>query len=84
MIRYNLKPNRRKELQNGMTLKYIADTLGITSTYVIGAFNGKYPLKKPVAASIISLKERVYVGSKECEDFLEYYFTREEGNEINE
>lgn len=78
MIRYNLKPNRRKELQNGMTLKYIADTLGITSTYVIGAFNGKYPLKKPVAASIISLKERVYVGSKECEDFLEYYFTREE------
>lgn len=84
MIRYNLKPNRRKELQNGMTLKYIADTLGITSTYLIGAFNGKYPLKKPVAASIISLKERVYVGSKECEDFLEYYFTREEENKINE
>lgn len=78
MVRYRLKPNRRKELQNGMTLTYIADTLGITSTYVIGAFNGKYPLKKPVAASIISLKERVYVGSKDCEEFLDYYFTREE------
>lgn len=67
-----------------MTLKFIADTLGVTSTYVIGAFNGKYPLKKPMAASIVSLKERVYVGSKDCEKFLDYYFTREEGNEIDE
>lgn len=84
MIRYSLKPSKRKELQNGMTLKYIADTLGITSTYVIGAFNGRFALKKPVAASIISLKERVYVGSKECEKFLDYYFTREEEEGIND
>lgn len=78
MVRYRLKPSKRRELQNGMTLTYIADTLGITSPYIIGAFNGKYALKKPVAASIISLKERVYVGSKDCEEFLDYYFTREE------
>lgn len=81
MISYKLKNDKYEELKGGMTLKYIADTLGITSAYIIGAFNRRYTIKKPVAVSLISLKERVYVGSKECEEFLEYYFTREENKD---
>ena len=80
MVCYRIKENKYEELKGGMTLKYIADTLGISNAYIIGAFNGKHAIKKPIAASLVSFKERVYIGSKECEDFLDYYFTREEEN----
>ena len=83
-ISYRIKDGKEKELKGGMTIKSLSEIIGVTNPYLIGTFNRKNSVKKAVAASLVSFRERVWIGSRECENFLDYYFTREENNNNEE
>lgn len=75
---YRIKEDKKEELKGGMTIRAMAKIIGINNTYLTNILNGFYPCKKNIAFALINLKERVWIGSRECEEFLDYYFVKEE------
>lgn len=78
MATYRIKEDKKEELKGGMTITFMAKTIGLTNAYLTSILNGTYNCRKNIALDLINLKERVWIGSKECDEFLDYYFTREE------
>ena len=76
---YKIKKERAKELKDGRTLKAISEKIDIALSYISCILHGKNKCKKTTAMCLINLKDpKINIGSKEMEEMLNYYFTREE------
>jgi len=77
-MRYTIKAERRKELQDGRRVVNLCEILGLSNGYLIGVLTGKNSCSTIVAKSLISIKKYISMNNDDMEKYLEYYFTREE------
>lgn len=76
---YKIRLEKAEELKDGRTLKAISEKINIALSYISCILNGKNKCKKTTAMCLINLKEpKINIGSREMEEMLDYYFTREE------
>lgn len=79
---YRIKEERRKELQDGRTLLYIADLSGYSRQYITYVFNGKMLATKESAIKILrsiadnSLSLTIRINQQGIDEVLNYFFEK--------
>lgn len=72
-MRYYLKEDKRKELQDGRTIVALAGIIGMSPEYLTGLIN-KGEFKKYLAMILISIKHNISITDEKMNDLLSYYF----------
>lgn len=75
---YKIKREKVDELLGISNKTKLADKLGITSNYLYGVCTNRINCKKPIVLSLISLIKGIPVNDYKIEEYIDYYFTREE------
>lgn len=71
---YELKQEKREELQDGRTISWLCILLNLTQGHLNNLLLGKNPISKSVAMCLISAKERIYITDSSMTERLDYYF----------
>lgn len=74
---YKIREEKKEELINGRKQRDICDMIGITEQHLSYILSGSKGCKKPIALSLISIKEKIAVNNGRMESLLKYYFTEE-------
>lgn len=61
---------------NKITAIYYAEKLEITPQYLSNVFNGKLPVKTPIAKGIISIAYNIPIDDYKMEELLNRHFTK--------
>lgn len=75
---YKIKEEKIKEIKDGRTLTILAEILGIHISYLSMIFCRKRACSGLIAKGLISIKKNISMNDDRMEEYLEYYFTREE------
>ena len=75
---YKIREEKIKEIKDGRTLTILAEILDINISYLSLIFTRKRACSGLIAKGLISIKKNTSMNDDRMEEYLEYYFTREE------
>lgn len=75
---YKIKEERIKEIKDGRTSTILSEILEIHMSYLSMIFTRKRACSGLIAKGLISIKKNISINDDRMEEYLEYYFTREE------